>query len=139
MIRLPPVTSNHAASLLCWKRGRLRMALLEELSPGVLVKGLMIRGDLRRCLIVAPGNLVEQWQDELNQRFHIVFDILTNDRLEASASGNAFVETPLCIARLDKLSRDEQVQEKLRQTEWDLIVVDEAHKMSATFFGGEMR
>src|SRR5204862_4495306 len=46
---------------------------------------------------------------------------------------------PLCIARLDKLSRDEYTQEKLRQTEWDLIVVDEAHKMSATFFGGEVR
>src|SRR5438876_1855577 len=99
----------------------------------------MIRGDLRRCLIVAPGNLVEQWQDELNQRFHIVFDILTNDRLEASASGNALADIPLCIARLDKLSRDEDIQAKLRQPEWDLIVVDEAHKMSATFFGGEIK
>src|SRR5438874_6525247 len=74
---------------------------------GLLIKELMIRGDLRRCLIVSPGNLVEQWQDELNQRFHIVFDILTNDRLEASATGNAFAEMPLCIARLDKLSRNE--------------------------------
>src|SRR5437016_1504962 len=111
----------------------------KTIMSGLLIKELMIRGDLRRCLIVAPGNLVEQWQDELNQRFHIVFDILTNDRLEASASGNAFVETPLCIARLDKLSRNEQVQDKLRQTEWDLVVVDEAHKMSATFYGGESR
>jgi hypothetical protein len=51
----------------------------------------MIRGDLRRCLTVSPDNLVEQWQDELNRRFHIVFDILTNDRPEASASGNALV------------------------------------------------
>ncbi len=45
----------------------------------------------------------------------------------------------MCIARLDKLSRDEDIQAKLRQTEWDLIVVDEAHKMSATFFGGEIK
>src|SRR5438132_11022606 len=111
----------------------------KTIMTGLIIIVLMIRGDLRRCLIVAPGNLVEQWQDELNQRFHIVFDILTNDRLEASATGNAFAETPLCIARLDKLSRDEQVQNKLRQTEWDLIVVDEAHKMSATFFGGEIK
>ena len=77
---------------------------------GLLIKELMIRGDLRRCLIVAPGNLVEQWQDELSQRFSLVFDILTNDRLEASASGNAFGEMPLCIARLDKLSRGANVQ-----------------------------
>ena len=111
----------------------------KTIMTGLLIKELMIRGDLRRCLIVAPGNLVEQWQDELHQRFHIVFDILTNDRLEASAWGNAFAETPLCIARLDKLSRNEQVQDKLRQTEWDLIVADEAHKMSATFYGGDIR
>src|SRR6266481_1002734 len=106
---------------------------------GLLIKELMVRGDLRRCLIVAPGNLVEQWQDELSQRFSLVFDILTNDRLEASATGNAFAEMPLCIARLDKLSRNEQIQDRLRQTEWDLVVVDEAHKMSATFYGGESK
>ncbi len=111
----------------------------KTIMTGLLIKELMFRGDLGRCLIVPPGNLVEQWQDELNRRFHIVFDILTNDRLEASASGNAFAAMPLSIARLDKLSRDERTQEKLRQTEWDLVVVDEAHKMSATFFGGEVK
>src|SRR5437588_1578969 len=111
----------------------------KTIMAGLLIKELLIRGDLHRCLIVAPGNLVEQWQDELHSRFHIVFDILTNDRLEASATGNAFAEMPLCIARLDKLSRNEQVQDRLRQTEWDLVVVDEAHKMSATFYGGESK
>ncbi len=111
----------------------------KTIMSGLLIKELLIRGDLRRCLIIAPGNLVEQWQDELHRRFHLTFDILTNDRLEASASGNAFADTPLCIARLDKLSRNEQVQDKLRQTEWDLVVVDEAHKMSAAFFGGEIK
>ncbi len=111
----------------------------KTIMTGLLIKELLIRGDLRRCLIVAPGNLVEQWQDELHQRFHLDFEILTTDRLEASVSGNAFVEMPLCIARLDKLSRNEEIQAKLRQSEWDLIVVDEAHKMSATFFGGEIK
>src|SRR5579859_2564420 len=111
----------------------------KTIMTGLLLKELMIRGDAHRCLIVAPGNLVEQWQDELSRKFHLSFDILTNDRLEAAASGNAFTEMPLCIARLDKLSRDETVRERLAQTEWDLIVVDEAHKMSATFFGGEVK
>jgi SNF2 family DNA or RNA helicase len=109
----------------------------KTIMTGLLIKELMVRGDLHRCLIVAPGNLVEQWQDELQRRFHLTFAIVTNDRLEASASGNAFEEMPLCIARLDKLSRDEDVQARLGQTEWDLIVVDEAHKMSATFFSSE--
>jgi SNF2 family DNA or RNA helicase len=111
----------------------------KTIMTGLFIKELLIRGDLRRCLIVAPGNLVEQWQDELQQRFHLTFEILTNDRLEASATGNAFSEMPLCIARLDKLSRDERVQARLAEIAWDLIAVDEAHKLSATFFGGEIK
>src|SRR6266487_1544905 len=111
----------------------------KTIMTGLLIKELMIRGDLRRCLIVSPGNLVEQWQDELSRKFQMTFDILTNDRLEASSSGNAFSDMPLCIARLDKLSRDEHVQAKLKQTDWDLVVIDEAHKMSATFFSGEVK
>jgi SNF2 family DNA or RNA helicase len=110
----------------------------KTIMTGLLIKELMIRGDLHRCLIVCPGNLVEQWQDELNQRFHLSFEILTNDRIEASLSGNVFHEIPLCIARLDKLSRNEQAQARLEQTDWDLVVVDEAHKMSASYFGGEV-
>ncbi|MDQ6662367.1 MAG: DEAD/DEAH box helicase, partial [Chloroflexota bacterium] len=111
----------------------------KTIMTGLFIRELMIRGDLHRCLIISPGNLVEQWQNELSYRFHLTFDILTNDRIEASPTGNIFAEIPLCIARLDKLSRNEDVQAKLAQTEWDLIVVDEAHKMSATFFGGEVK
>jgi len=111
----------------------------KTIMAGLLIKELRIRGDLQRCLIVCPGSLVEQWQDELQRRFHLPFEILTNDKLEAAASGNWFLEAPLAICRLDKLSRDEDVQAKLGQTDWDLVVVDEAHKMSASFFGGEVR
>jgi superfamily II DNA or RNA helicase len=106
---------------------------------GLFIKELMLRGDLERCLIVAPGNLTEQWQDELSQKFHLPFELLTNDRLEAARSGNALQEMNLVIARLDKLSRDEELQERLKRTEWDLIVVDEAHKMSASLFGNEIK
>jgi superfamily II DNA or RNA helicase len=66
---------------------------------------------------------------------------LTNDKLEAARTGNWFLENNLVIARLDKLSRDESVQDKLKAPDcrWDLIVCDEAHKMSASFFGGEVK
>ena len=90
-------------------------------------------------MIVSPGNLAEQWQDELYQKFHLRFEILTNDRMEASVTGNIFNEVNFCIARLDKLSRNQELQDKLRATDWDLIVCDEAHKMSATMWGGEIK
>src|SRR5579885_1232900 len=111
----------------------------KTIMAGLFIKELLIRGDLHRCLIVCPGSLVEQWQDELNQRFQLPFEILTNDKLESARTGNWFAENNLTIARLDKLSRDEAVQDKLKQTDWDLIVCDEAHKLSATFFGGEIK
>jgi len=106
---------------------------------GLLIRELLIRGDLHRCLIVCPGSLVLQWQEEMAQKFHLPFEILTNDRIEAARTGNPFQEIPLLIARLDKLSRDEALQEKLKETDWDLVVVDEAHKLSASFFGGEVK
>jgi superfamily II DNA or RNA helicase len=111
----------------------------KTIMTGLFVKELLIRGDLHRCLIVCPGNLVEQWQDELYRRFNLPFDLLTNDRIEAARTGNVFTEIPLLIARLDKLARNEDLIEKLARTDWDLIVSDEAHKMSATFFGGEIK
>ena len=111
----------------------------KTIMTGLLISELKIRGDLNRCLIVCPGSLATQWQDELDRRFHLPFYILTNDRIEAARSGNAFTEMPLCIARLDKLSRNEDLQAKLEQTDWDVIVCDEAHKMSASFYGGERR
>ena len=126
-------------------RQPLRFVLADDpgagktIMTGLLMKELIMRGDIKRCLIVCPGNLAEQWQDELHRKFHLHFEILTNDRIESSATGNAFVEINYCIARLDKLSRSTSIQEKLKVTDWDLIICDEAHKMSATIWGGEIR
>jgi len=113
----------------------------KTIMAGLLIKELVARGDLQRCLIVCPGSLAEQWQDELYHRFQLPFEILTNDKLEAARTGNWFLETNLVIARLDKLSRNEDVQDKLKAPDagWDLVVCDEAHKMSASAFGGEIK
>ena len=107
---------------------------------GLLIKELRARGDLERCMVVAPGNLVEQWQDELGEKFGLEFDILTRDMIESSRSGNPFDDRDRLIVRLDMLARNEGLQEKLvLSTEWDLIVCDEAHRMSASYFGGEVK
>lgn len=111
----------------------------KTIMAGLLIKELIMRGDVKRCLVVAPGNIVEQWQDELYQKFNIRFEILTNDMIESAASGNAFEEHDLLIARLDKLSRNDDVQNKIRAAaEWDLVIIDEAHKMSASVMGNKI-
>jgi SNF2 family DNA or RNA helicase len=103
----------------------------KTIMAGLLIRELMVRGDLKRCLIVAPGNLVEQWQDELDQKFGVAFEIFNREMVEATRSGNPFDEKDLLIARVDQLARAQDLIEKLNVTDWDLIVVDEAHKMSA--------
>src|SRR5436853_7842179 len=104
----------------------------KTIMAGLLIKELIARGDLQRCLVVCPGSLAEQWQDEPHRRLNLPLEVLTNDKLEAARTGNYFLENNLVIARLDKLSRNPDVQEKLATPDarWDLIVCDEAHKMS---------
>ena len=111
----------------------------KTIMAGLFIKELIVRGDLKRCMIVSPGSLAEQWQDELYRKFNLRFEIITNDRIESAVTGNVFTELNLCIVRLDKLSRNDEIQEKLRVTDWDLIVCDEAHKMSATIWNGEIK
>ena len=60
----------------------------KTIMAGLLIKELIARSDLERCLVVAPGSLVEQWQDELGEKFGLEFDILTRDMIETSRSGN---------------------------------------------------
>ena len=111
----------------------------KTIMAGLFCKELMIRGDVERCLVIAPGSLVEQWQDELWSKFGLSFEILTRDMIETARSGNPFAERPLLIARLDHLSRREDLQAKLKVTDWDLVVIDEAHKLSAHYLGGEVK
>ena len=111
----------------------------KTIMAGLLVKELMVRGDLERCLVVVPGGLAEQWQDELGEKFGLEFELLSREMMETSRSGNPLAERPLLVARLDMLARNDDLQARLAQTEWDLVVVDEAHKMSASFQGSEVR
>jgi SNF2 family DNA or RNA helicase len=111
----------------------------KTIMAGLFCKELMIRGDVERCLVIAPGSLVEQWQDELWQKFGLSFDILTREMIETSRTGNPFLEKPLLIARLDHVSRNEDLQAMLEAVDWDLVIIDEAHKMSAHYTGGEVK
>ncbi len=110
----------------------------KTIMAGLLIRELMLRGDLERCLIVVPANLADQWQDELSDKFRLEFDIIGRAEIENSRTGNPFAERDLVISRIDLLKQDDNL-ERLRAVEWDLVVVDEAHKMSATRFGDEVK
>lgn len=144
VIPLPHQITAVYAELL-QRHPRLRYLLADDpgagktIMAGLFIKELILRGDVRRCLIVTPGSLSEQWQDELLEKFGLRFTLATNDAIEASPTGNWFGENDLVIARLDKLSRDEDLQQRLKAVDWDLVIVDEAHKMSATYFGNEVK
>lgn len=110
----------------------------KTIMAGLYIKELILRDDVKQCLIVAPGGLVEQWQDELFFKFGLRFDLLSNQLIDANVNLNVFESNPLLIARMDQLSRNEELQKQLKETEWDLIIVDEAHRMGAHYFGGKL-
>ncbi|WP_047869760.1 helicase-related protein [Nocardiopsis sp. RV163] len=110
----------------------------KTIMAGLYIKELILRDDVTRCLIVAPGGLVEQWQDELFLKFGLHFDLLTNDLTDSNVNTSVFDTHPFLIARMDHLARNESLLNTLRNSEWDLVVVDEAHRMGAQRFGGRV-
>ena len=110
----------------------------KTIMSGLYIRELVLRGDLARCLIIAPGALVEQWQEELSDKFSLDFDIFSRDMVESSRTANPFCERDMLIARLDQLSRNDELLAKLSVSEWDLVIVDEAHKMAAHLYGDEV-
>jgi superfamily II DNA or RNA helicase len=111
----------------------------KTIMSGLLIRELLLRGDIARCLIVAPGSLVEQWQDELWEKFGLDFELMSRSKIEESRTGNPFLERNMLIARVDQLSRAEDLLAKLAVTDWDLVICDESHKMSAHLYGNELK
>src|SRR3984893_18123941 len=102
----------------------------KTIMAGLFIKELIIRGDLERCLIVAPGSLVEQWQDDLKEKFDLTFDIVSREQIETSVTGNPFVERNRLIMRLDMGARSETLQAKLQDaSDSDLVICDEDHQI----------
>jgi SNF2 family DNA or RNA helicase len=111
----------------------------KTIMAGLYIKELILRDDVRSCLVVAPGGLVEQWQDELALKFGLNFEILAPGAADAIPGKTVFDQKPLLIARMDQLARNELLLEQIDQADFDLVVVDEAHRMSASWFGGEIK
>jgi superfamily II DNA or RNA helicase len=111
----------------------------KTIMAGLYIKELVLREDVKRCLIVVPGGLVDQWQDELYLKFGLAFEIFHPTMGETVFGASAFEEHPFLIARMDQLARNEELLDELSKSEWDLVVVDEAHRMAAHYTGGELK
>lgn len=125
-------------------RQPLRFVLADDpgagktIMAGLYIRELIMRADARRILIVSPGSLVEQWRDELFEKFGLEFRVFSRELEAASPTGNAFSDHDQVIARLDQLARNEELQDKLCSENWDLVIFDEAHKLSAHFYGQKL-
>jgi SNF2 family DNA or RNA helicase len=119
------------------KLPRIRFLLADDpgagktIMAGLLVKELKIRGLIKRTLIVTPANLSFQWQRELKDKFRENFEIVRSDILRATYGSNPWQEKHQVVTSLSWVSRIDDAKESLLRSQWDLIIVDEAHKMSA--------
>lgn len=105
----------------------------KTIMAGLYLKELILRSDCERAIIVAPGGLVEQWREELSQKFDLCFEVFGRQMVDEAEGHNVFAEHPLLIARMDQLSRSEDLMGQLAEVTWDVAVVDEAHRMSAHY------
>lgn len=119
------------------KLPRIRFLLADDpgagktIMAGLLIKELKIRGLIKRVLIVAPANLSFQWQRELKDKFREDFKIINSSVLRANYGANPWQDTSQVITSVSWVSRIDDAYESLMRSHWDLVIVDEAHKMSA--------
>ncbi len=119
------------------KLPRIRFLLADDpgagktIMAGLLMKELKIRGLVRRILIVTPANLTFQWQREMYEKFHESFDVIRGAVLRETYGTNPWQERHQAITSISWISRIADAKESLLRSHWDLVIVDEAHKMSA--------
>ena len=105
----------------------------KTIMAGLYLKELILRSDCERAIIVAPGGLVEQWREELSQKFDLRFEVFTLQMVDDAQGRNVFAEHPFLITRMDQISRSADLMEQLGEVSWDVAVVDEAHRMAAHY------
>ncbi len=119
------------------KLARVRFLLADDagagktIMAGLLIRELKLRGLAERILIVCPANLAFQWQREMREKFDEKFLVLKGHDIRDQFGVNQWLEQKQVITSLDLAKRDE-ILPGLRQVHWDLVVVDEAHRMSAS-------
>lgn len=122
------------------KLPRIRFLIADDpgagktIMAGLVIKELKLRGIVKRTLIVAPGHLKYQWQRELKEKFEETFSIVDRSTFNTEYGINVWEKDNQIITSMDFAKR-EDILPSLSATYFDLVVVDEAHKMSAYRYG----
>ena len=125
------------------KRPRIRFLLADDpgagktIMAGLVLKELKLRGLVNRVLIVVPGHLRDQWLREMKEKFNETFRVIDRAVMNASWGRNVWLEENQAITSMD-FAKQEDVKASLAEACWDLVIVDEAHKMAAYEYGGKL-
>ncbi|MCS6835320.1 MAG: helicase-related protein [Anaerolineae bacterium] len=125
-------------------QARMRFILADDpgagktIMAGLLIKELKMRQTIERILVLCPAPLTLQWQDEMRTRFDEIFEVIRAENAKDQLGGSVWQRFSQCIASIDFAKRDDVAPELLRAS-WDLVVIDEAHKCAARWFGDEVR
>ena len=106
----------------------------KTIMAGLIIKELKLRRIIQRVLVVVPGHLKDQWRRELKDRFEERFVVITREYIKSHYGENVWNKENQLITSIDFAKRDDVIP-SLSASEFDLIIVDEAHKMSATKYG----
>jgi superfamily II DNA or RNA helicase len=107
------------------------VGLGKTIETALVLRELASRGELTRALIVVPAGLVNNWRRELNDTFHLDFEVFGSEGDVTDRKSNAFAKHNRLIASIDTLKRSTRVKKILEAPRWDLIVFDEAHHLTA--------
>ncbi|MHA1859703.1 MAG: helicase-related protein, partial [Candidatus Asgardarchaeia archaeon] len=125
------------------KQPRIRFLIADDagagktIMAGLIIKELKLRGLAKRILIVVPGHLKDQWRRELKEKFDETFMVLDRNTFNAHYGENPWEKNDQIITSID-FAKQEDILPSLRAVEWDLVVIDEAHKMAAYRYGNKL-
>ncbi|HXG65172.1 MAG TPA: helicase-related protein [Blastocatellia bacterium] len=109
------------------------VGLGKTIEAGMIWQALMQRGQARRTLIITPAGLTTQWQEEMKDKFRVDFEIFQRDFL--AVNPRIWDLRAAAIASIDTLKRPEHKRALLENRKWDLVIFDEAHRLSAMNYG----
>jgi superfamily II DNA or RNA helicase len=122
---------------------RIRFLLADDpgagktIMAGLLLKELKYRGLVERVLIVVPGHLKDQWLREMSEKFRENFSIIDRSVMNAEWGKNVFTDRNQVIISMDFAKQDDVIP-ALKESRWDLCIIDEVHKMSAYKYGNKI-